>query len=238
MFNVFETTHEWAKQNGHQVETFKATDSTNTQAKSLLSKTQLDKPLFVFADSQSQGKGRGDKTWTSPKEGSSLLFSVAFKLEKPPQPIATPCFGWAVHKAFKESFDLDLSVKAPNDIYIKDKKIAGILLEAVSQGEEHHLVFGLGVNVFSNPNVENSAALIDFMDESEIEENQWLRFFSILVAHCAQASVECQETYLSQSIRDELQKALEAYHKNEITDLEADGSLQLSDGSTAHWRDL
>jgi BirA family transcriptional regulator, biotin operon repressor / biotin---[acetyl-CoA-carboxylase] ligase len=52
---------------------------------------------------------------------------------------------------------LPFSLKAPNDLFLGDKKIAGILVETVTQGNEHRLLIGLGLNVLNHPREINTA---------------------------------------------------------------------------------
>ena len=44
-----------------------------------------------------------------------------------------------------------LKVKAPNDLYLKEAKLAGLLLEVLKQGQKQALILGLGLNVFQSP---------------------------------------------------------------------------------------
>lgn len=237
MFNIAETSHQWALQEELDSTLLETTESTNTYAKDNLS-SFAKFPAFVFTSEQTKGRGRGENTWSSIGNGESLLCSIVFKLQKPPQPIATPCFGWAVYRALNESLNLNFSVKAPNDIYIEDSKVGGILLESVSKGDEHHLILGLGVNVFSHPTVDNSNSLINFMESGELEENQWIQFLSTLKSLACQAAVNSNEELMSEVVIEELELALKNYKYNEIETLLNDGGFTLSDGVTSNWRDL
>ena len=237
MFNITEVSEQWAKQEGFSVDRFDVLNSTNSFAKAQLESFE-NFPHIVLTEQQTQGRGRGTNTWVSTGDGDSLLCSISFKLDGPPQPIATPCFGWAVYRALSESFNLDFSVKAPNDIYIEISKIGGLLLESVSKGDEHNLIFGLGLNIFSHPSVDNSNALLNFMDGADVQENQWLQFLSLLLPLSRQAATACTEEHMSQIIVEELEAALKKYARNEIDKLMTDGSFVLTDGTTSHWREL
>lgn len=237
MFNIAEVSGQWAKQEGIEHTVLPSIGSTNDYAKEHLA-SMTENIHLVFTSEQTKGKGRGENTWSSPESGHGLLCSFVFKLNKAPQPIATPCFGWSVYRALSESFDLDFSVKAPNDIYIGESKVGGILLESVSQGDSHHLILGLGLNIFSHPNIDNSSSFMSFMGEDIIEENQWEQFLSLLVSLSSQAASASQDEKISQAIIDELEVALKKYYKNEIESLLTDGGLKLRSGSVTNWREL
>ncbi|MGH1468675.1 MAG: biotin--[acetyl-CoA-carboxylase] ligase [Bdellovibrionales bacterium] len=237
MFNIAEVSGNWAKQENIEHTVLSSIESTSDYAKNNLSSFE-NKPHLVFTSEQTMGRGRGSNTWVSSKDGEALLCSFVFQLEKAPQPIAAPCFGWAVYRALNESFDLEFSVKAPNDIYIGKNKIGGILLESVSQGDSHHLILGLGINVFSHPNIENSSSVLNFIESNEIEENQWEQFLSHLLSLSSQAAIAAQDNEISKVIISELETALKKYDNNQIETLLANGGLKLSDGSTTNWREL
>jgi len=237
MFNIAEISEQWAKQENHSVVKLESVKSTNSFAKNQIAQTE-NFPLLVVAEEQTEGRGRGSNTWTSTANGESFLCSMVFELEKPAQPIATPCFGWAVYRALKESFGLDFSVKAPNDIYIEDSKIGGILLESVSQGESHHLILGLGINVFSHPSVDNSNSILNFTEDKDVQENQWIQFLSLLTSFSTQAAIASTEEHMSEIIVEELEEALKKYAHNEIAKLHTDGGFTLTDGSSSNWREL
>lgn len=237
MFNIAEISQQWATQEKISVERLETVNSTNLYAKEQISK-HTDFPFLILADEQTAGRGRGTNSWTATGNGESLICSIVFKLDKPAQPIATPCFGWAVYRALNEIFGLEFSVKAPNDIYIDGSKVGGILLESVSQGDNHHLILGLGINVFSHPSVDNSNSLTNFIEDKDIQENQWLQFLSLLMALSTQASLASNEEHMSEIIVEELEEAIKKYTHNEIAKLHTDGGFTLSDGVSAHWRDL
>ncbi len=103
---------------------------------------------FVSADSQTAGKGRENKSWSSEK-GKNLLFSVLIKNEKLIEKYKTLSIicGYSVLEILKDYGIENISLKWPNDVYVKDKKICGILLEAVSKQKIQCLIVGIGINV-------------------------------------------------------------------------------------------
>ena len=125
---------------------FETIDSTNTYLKENYSK--LDDFTFVSADFQSKGRGRNNRNWKSEK-GESLLFSLLIKDESLMKEFKSLSIISALSliQTFETMGIKDLSIKWPNDIYYKDNKLVGILLEAVSTTKLECLIVGIGINV-------------------------------------------------------------------------------------------
>lgn len=122
---------------------FETIDSTNTYLKENYEK--LDNFTFVSADFQSAGRGRNNRNWKSEK-GENLLFSLLIK----DKALIDKFSSLSVISAFSiiKALNLEhLSIKWPNDIYYKDSKLCGILLEAVTINEIECLIIGIGLNV-------------------------------------------------------------------------------------------
>lgn len=121
-------------------------DSTNSYLKKHYK--ELDNYTFVSANYQTNGKGRNDRDWKS-ENGKNLLFSLLL-LDK--QLIShykelSIITAYSIIKELEKLNIKDLSIKWPNDVYVKDKKICGILLESVSVNDIECLVVGVGLNV-------------------------------------------------------------------------------------------
>ena len=117
----------------------------STNAYLLESYESFDSFTFLSASYQSQGKGRGSHVWESPK-GSNLLCSLLLK-EEPLLDLGgflSLIAGVIIAKRIESMGVNDVSIKWPNDIYVKGKKICGILLQA---NLPHALVIGFGINV-------------------------------------------------------------------------------------------
>ena len=125
---------------------FETIDSTNTYLKENYSK--LDDFTFVSADFQSKGRGWNNRNWKSEK-GESLLFSLLIKDESLMKEFKSLSIISALSliQTFETMGIKDLSIKWPNDIYYKDNKLVGILLEAVSTTKLECLIVGIGINV-------------------------------------------------------------------------------------------
>ena len=121
--------------------------STNTYAKEHFS--GLDDATLVSARSQTAGRGRLDRKWLAKKDCDITASIVLKNLESGFH--AGVVGGLAVLKLVRECVPGALSfLKWPNDIYIREKKVCGILCEGViSGGRLAGVVCGMGVNVNS-----------------------------------------------------------------------------------------
>ena len=121
-------------------------DSTNTYLKENYEK--LDNYTFVSTDEQTNGRGRNSRVWKS-ENGKNLLFSLLIldkKLIEDFKEISI-LSAYSIIQVLEKIGINNLNIKWPNDIYYKDKKICGILLEAVTKSKMECLVVGVGLNV-------------------------------------------------------------------------------------------
>jgi BirA family biotin operon repressor/biotin-[acetyl-CoA-carboxylase] ligase len=104
---------------------------------------------LVLAESQTIGKGRLGRIWSSPKYKGiylSLILRPKFALEK--TPLLTLLSAVSICEAIKEYCRLDAQIKWPNDILIHHKKVGGILTELNAQIDEvNFVIIGIGLNV-------------------------------------------------------------------------------------------
>ncbi|MBD3322706.1 MAG: biotin--[acetyl-CoA-carboxylase] ligase, partial [Chitinivibrionales bacterium] len=103
----------------------------------------------VVADHQTQGRGRMSRSWISPP-GTNILCSIIFYPDLDASSVyrltmmASVCVVHAVEKICGQS----ARIKWPNDIYIYDKKVCGILTEFLADFDRVlHAVVGIGINV-------------------------------------------------------------------------------------------
>lgn len=236
MLNIGQSTYDWAKTNNIECWFEEQTTSTNDIAKKIGFKNQTS--WMYVTNSQTQGRGRRTNTWSDTHSQDQLLVSWCFKLEYPPQPIASPLFGWAVYKSLNDEFDLSLSIKAPNDIYSNSKKIGGILLESVSQGKNHFICVGLGLNIGSSPKDVSTASSIVEEIGADIQANRWYRFLSSLYLNLADAVSVCQSKEIPSLYRAEILNALKKWPDNTIVSILSNGDLVTSTGQKVPWTDL
>ena len=122
---------------------FETIDSTNTYLKE--NYKNLDNFTFVDASFQTNGRGRNNRSWKSEK-GENLLFSLLIKDESLIKEFKSLSIVSALSIIHVLNIN-NLSIKWPNDIYHKDNKLAGILLEAISTNKIECLIIGIGINV-------------------------------------------------------------------------------------------
>lgn len=131
---------------GFKIINFDSIDSTSTYLKR--SYLEHENLTLVYALSQTNGHGRYKREWVSPK-GKSLLFSLLIKDKKIIKNFSSLSLMAAVSIFnFLKQFVDNVSIKWPNDVYVNDKKIAGILLESISYTDSiDALVLGIGINI-------------------------------------------------------------------------------------------
>lgn len=138
----------WVRQGkllGHQILSFEQIDSTNIVAHEQALQGAPE-GLVVLADAQSQGKGRRGRSWVSPR-GVNLYFSILLrpKVAKEKIPVLTLMAGVACAEALRKKTGLNVKIKWPNDLLIREKKVAGILIEG--EPNAGFVILGIGVNV-------------------------------------------------------------------------------------------
>jgi BirA family biotin operon repressor/biotin-[acetyl-CoA-carboxylase] ligase len=121
-----------------------AVESTNDDLR-LLGQAGIPEGLILLAEHQTAGRGRRGAAWFSPA-GESLAFSILLRPEEPKSlwPRLALATGLAVAEAI-ESCGLQAGIKWPNDVWIGQRKVAGILVEAGAD----FVVIGIGLNINS-----------------------------------------------------------------------------------------
>lgn len=122
--------------------------STNTY---LLEQARLggESGVVCLAEQQTAGKGRRGRSWVSPF-GHNVYLSVLWRFQGGPAAIAglSLALGVAVVRALRNLGVAEVGLKWPNDIYWRQRKLAGILIEVSGEsGGPCHAVVGLGLNI-------------------------------------------------------------------------------------------
>jgi BirA family biotin operon repressor/biotin-[acetyl-CoA-carboxylase] ligase len=121
-------------------------ESTNTTGKEYVI-SEINHGAVIVAKTQTKGRGRYSRTWFSPPGG--LYLSLVFQTKIPQKlfsifPLLTAN---SVHLLLKKH-SIPSTIKWPNDILVKQKKIAGILIECIQDTNQNHcLICGIGLNV-------------------------------------------------------------------------------------------
>lgn len=126
----------------------KTTPSTNSLLWEMLGKEELPEGFVMCTDFQTEGKGQSGNSWES-EPAKNLLFSLLLYPRRIPSDklfLISQIVSVAIKKAL-EKYTSDIEVKWPNDIYWRNQKIAGILIENAFQGFKIKTVIGVGLNV-------------------------------------------------------------------------------------------
>jgi len=104
---------------------------------------------LILAETQSKGRGRLGRIWSSPKyKGIYLSLILKPRILPNQASILTLLAAVGICEAIKEIIGLDTQIKWPNDILIHNKKLAGILTELNAEMDEvRFIVIGIGLNV-------------------------------------------------------------------------------------------
>lgn len=211
--------------------------STDSPCQSVESGASLDAPVaVVVANYQTAGRGCGTNTWES-ERGKNLLFSV---LLHPKDVAANQQFrlSMAVSLAICEALDNligNVSIKWPNDIYWRNGKICGILIEQTLQGNSiKDCIVGVGLNVNQQRFVSGAPNPVSLWQICEQETDREALLRDILVRLERILGEPVRDRYLSRLYR---RQGFHPYVDSsgvfmaEIADVEDDGHLVLSDDS-------
>ena len=103
--------------------------------------------LVVVANTQSLGRGRMGRSWSSPP-GAGLYVSVVLRPGGSALRLLTIAAGVAIAEGVHAASGLQTCLKWPNDVYVGSRKLAGILAEGGSSaGAVDHVVLGFGINI-------------------------------------------------------------------------------------------
>jgi BirA family biotin operon repressor/biotin-[acetyl-CoA-carboxylase] ligase len=133
---------------GRDIRVFEQTTSTNDVIEKL-ARDGAGEGAVVFAESQTQGRGRLGRTWISPAR-KGLWFSVLLRPNLTPQAATrlTVACAVALRAAIESRTGLKAEIKWPNDILIAGKKVAGILTELSAELDRiKYVLVGIGVDV-------------------------------------------------------------------------------------------
>lgn len=149
---------------GLSFEVLPTVDSTNSHALRL-GRQGADAPVVVVAWNQTAGRGRAGRTWQA-QPGESLTFSLALPLALSEVPGGGSALSLAVGLAVAEALEtrlspntptqgLSIGLKWPNDLWVHDRKLGGILIEAVTSPslapQQRWVVIGVGLNLAGTP---------------------------------------------------------------------------------------
>ena len=155
---------------GFTVEILPQIDSTNTELMRRARAGQTE-PILLVAERQTAGRGRLGRDWVSSQGGgasehfaagppqgeiaplggsdprSGGAWGLTFSLGLPLAPVDWSGLSLAVGLSLAENLHPQLQLKWPNDLWLGERKLAGILIETASVGQERYVVIGVGINI-------------------------------------------------------------------------------------------
>lgn len=215
------------------------TDSTNRWLKDRLAEkeglgTMPYAPVVVTADFQTAGRGQGTNRWES-ERGKNLLFSMLIHPKGIPvnrQFHISMAISLGICEALGKHIG-DLSIKWPNDIYWRNGKIGGILIENTLQGATiKDCIIGAGLNVNQRTFHSDAPNPVSLWQICESETNRDQLLADILNAFDELLGRDLKLPYMSMLYR---RKGFHPYADQdgafmaEIADVEDDGHLLLRD---------
>jgi len=160
---------------------------------------QLPSGYACIAEYQQAGRGRRGRKWFSPF-GSNLYMSMYWRLEQGPAAAMglSLVIGIIMAEVIQSLGAADVRVKWPNDLYLKDRKLAGILVELTGKtGDAAQIVIGAGVNLLMR-------------SEGATEINQgWINL--------QEAGVDIDRNELAAKLINSLRQALPIFEQGGLT---------------------
>lgn len=199
---------------------------------------ELEEGTVIVPLAQTKGKGRLGRTWLD--GGKSLLFSLLLKGEsyKPFLHLLPLLSGVALSLALEEK-GFAPNIKWPNDVYLKDKKVAGILLEATTSSSLDALIIGIGVNVNNDhfdESIENKATSLFLESGAKMDKEEllasFLRHFDSLLEKEKRGTNSFYDYLAAHDYLKGKKISLNYYSENlevEALGIEKDGSLKVID---------
>ena len=160
---------------------FESLPSTNTELAQRASEGAAE-GLAIVADEQTAGRGRLQRAWSSPK-GPGLYLSILLRPAIPQNywPLITFIAALAVGDALREAAGVRTDIKWPNDLLSGERKICGILAEAIDTPAGRAVILGIGINLTENaypPEIANVATSVSEAAGMEADREQILAALS------------------------------------------------------------
>ena len=156
---------------------YKQIDSTQNEIWRLAKNDKITNGTLVMAGTQTEGKGTHGRKWYT-DDSNNIAFSLYIELNCNIKKIEgiTIEIAEILVRIIKEKYNIEINIKAPNDLVYNTKKIGGILSESKTIGEiVKFLVVGIGINTSQevfNEDIQNIATSIknEFGIEIDSEE--------------------------------------------------------------------
>lgn len=135
---------------GHRIEVLESVDSSNNYAMGLVRSQKAIHGDVFFALEQTTGKGQKGRHWTTEK-GQNILLSIVLEttlLQSQSMFPLSMAMGLGCFDFLKNHSGNECSIKWPNDLYWRDRKAGGILIENNWKGQSWQFaIIGIGINI-------------------------------------------------------------------------------------------
>ena len=149
-------------------------DSTNIKIKKISEQKSNEENIALLAYNQTSGRGRSKNYWISNYGDLTCSFLIKKKIEVDKLGQINILISVAIIEALKKIFpNLIIKIKWPNDLYVENKKIGGILLESqVNKNRVNFLIIGLGINIVTSPNIEKyeTTKILDHTKNTDLKK--------------------------------------------------------------------
>lgn len=192
---------------------FESLASTNNEAKKHI--TDYDNLSVIATIEQSAGRGQGSHTWyTTP--GKNLTFTIVFNPENLPASEALYLTRITTLSllSYLAAREVRARIKWPNDIWVEDKKICGILIENILEGNlVHNSIIGIGLNINESgwpEDLPNPVSLGELTGKSYDIHEELEAFYKEFCRHAQMLSSEDGRKYLCENFDENVFRLPEA----------------------------
>jgi BirA family biotin operon repressor/biotin-[acetyl-CoA-carboxylase] ligase len=218
-----------------QIHHFQKVETTMDTAK-ILAREGAPHLSCVVAEHQTKGRGRLNREWVSDKGG--LWFTLILKPLEPPPLVYIYNFAasLSLSRVLNQLFDVNISVKWPNDLLLGKEKLSGMLSEMETRGDMvQFLVIGIGINVNNDPsNKEFKAVSLKNILKKKVSRKQILTAFllefknRIQTINCPEiiAQWKKQTSTIGSRVRVE---TFDSFYEGNAVDVDETGALIVED---------
>jgi BirA family transcriptional regulator, biotin operon repressor / biotin---[acetyl-CoA-carboxylase] ligase len=143
---------------GFTVEVLPEIDSTNSELMRRAKAGHIE-PTLLIAEKQTAGRGRLGREWHDLAERAETVPALTFSLGLPLSPVDWSGLSLAVGVSVAQSLHPGIKLKWPNDLWLNDRKLAGILIETCAVGAQRYVIIGVGINI-AEPSM-NQTSLVE-----------------------------------------------------------------------------
>ncbi len=185
---------------------YEIVDSTNKRARLYATDTELDasRAILFVADGQTEGRGRLGRSFYSPRSTGLYMTLLLVAPEDELFTRMTALCAVAVRKAVWDMMGVETGIKWVNDLYLGERKVAGILAESFVAGERRCVALGIGINICTEDFPEELSAIAGSLTKKRRESEEEQRADRLALAF---------------SVCKEMKKALQCRNVGEYMDI-------------------